>query len=166
MSCIRPGNRCCSGCSCTAERTATLITVSYRRRLAYERTNSGFAESYSSTCTEEDNVCPAGTNGISSQTECPHQTGYSQSSPKNNFFQWTKGDCTFKVKVRLDGMIAMIHEPEGISRVVKYVDNSVGNMNFFHVSFYQEYVCFLIYSTNMAYIFNLYLFFSLGTLAT
>ena len=114
--------------------------------------------------TEEDNVCPAGTNGISSQTECPHQTGYSQSSPKNNFFQWTKGGCTFKVKVRLDGMIAMIHEPEGISRVVKYVDNSVGNMNFFHVSLYQEYVCFLIYSTNMAI--YLICIFSLGTLAT
>ena len=103
-------------------------------------------------CGAEGDVCPAGTNSISDQSECPHQTGYSQSSPKSNFFQWTKGDCNFKVKVRLDGMIAMIHEPEGISRVVKYVDNSVGNMNFFHVSFISRICVFILsYPTNMTY---------------
>ena len=80
------------------------------------------------------NVCPAGTNSISDISSCTQNTGYDQWNPNNNFFQWTKGSCSMKVKVRLDGQIAIIHQPEGISRVVKYVSQGLGNINFFVVS--------------------------------
>ena len=63
------------------------------------------------------NICPAGTNSISDTSSCTQNTGYDQWKPNNNFFQWTKGSCSMKVKVRLDGQIAIIHQPEGISRV-------------------------------------------------
>ena len=80
------------------------------------------------------NVCPAGTNSISDTSSCTQNTGYDQWNPNNNFFQWTKGSCSMKVKVRLDGQIAIIHKPESISRVVKYVSQGLGNINFFVVS--------------------------------
>eukprot|EP00571_Detonula_confervacea_P017647 CAMPEP_0172312770 /NCGR_PEP_ID=MMETSP1058-20130122/18549_1 /TAXON_ID=83371 /ORGANISM="Detonula confervacea, Strain CCMP 353" /LENGTH=2999 /DNA_ID=CAMNT_0013026315 /DNA_START=101 /DNA_END=9097 /DNA_ORIENTATION=+ len=79
-------------------------------------------------------VCPAATNSISNQDKCSGQTGYNPGSPKYNHFSWTAGTCNIKVKVRLDGMVALVHSvPEAPFKVVKYVELGVGNMNFFHV---------------------------------
>ena len=47
-----------------------------------------------------------------------------------------------KVKVRLDGMVAMIHDAEGFANQVKYVSQGpLENMNFFHVSTYELILC-------------------------
>ena len=91
-------------------------------------------------CGGAQNVCPAGTNVIADQGKCSGQVGYSMGSPRFNHFHWTSSPCTFKIKVRLDGMVALVHVPEDASaNVVRYVEEGVGNMNFFHVrSYYQE----------------------------
>ena len=82
------------------------------------------------------NLCSAGTNIISDCGECCRQARSSTSHPKYNHFQWTDGACTIKIKVRLDAMVALIHEPDSASSVTRYVENSVLNMNFFHVRSY------------------------------
>lgn len=77
-------------------------------------------------------ICPAGTDRIQECNECCETIQYSSGNPKYNKFQWTEGDCSYQVKVRLDAMVAIVHVPE-TSRVVQYVQNSVKNMNFFHI---------------------------------
>lgn len=85
-------------------------------------------------CGGEENVCPAGTTAIAQSSQCSGQMNYNRWSPKETHFQWTAGSCEIKVKVRMDAMIALVHQPEGASRVVKYVDEpNSANMNFFHV---------------------------------
>ena len=83
-------------------------------------------------CGTDNDVCSGGTNAISSQN-CVNQIRYHSRWPMGNHFQWTKGSCDMKVKVRLDGMVAMIHEAEGFANQVKYVSQGLGNMNFFSV---------------------------------
>jgi uncharacterized protein (DUF1501 family) len=84
-------------------------------------------------CSGNGGVCPAGTNDVADSNSCLGQTAYNVAAPKYNHFQWTEGSCTTKVKVRLDGMLALVHFPESANKVVKYVENGVGNMNYFHV---------------------------------
>ena len=88
------------------------------------------------------NVCSGGTNAIPSQNRvnCVNQIRYHSRWPMGNHFQWTNGSCDMKVKVRLDGMVAMIHEAEGFANQVKYVSQD-SNMNFFHVSTYELILC-------------------------
>ena len=88
-------------------------------------------------CGDTTNVCPGETNRVSDQDHCRGQNKYSSNIPKTNHFHWTSGSCTINIKVRLDGMVALVHKPESATKVVKYVQNSVGNMNFFRVSYYR-----------------------------
>ncbi len=81
-------------------------------------------------------VCPAGTNEVNNADQCKNQVRYASSAPRYNHFQWTSGSCDIKIKVRLDGMVALVHVPQSASKVVKYVGlEAKDNMNFFHVSY-------------------------------
>ena len=88
-------------------------------------------------CGDSGDVCPGSTNGVDNDDQCKHQVKYRSSAPRYNHFQWTSGSCDIKMKVRLDGMVALVHVPESASDVVKYVGLSAAdNMNFFHVSYH------------------------------
>ena len=54
------------------------------------------------------NLCAAGTQNCN-DSACNGQKRYDSNHPKNNHFQWTDGGCDIKVKVRLDGMVALVH---------------------------------------------------------
>ena len=84
-------------------------------------------------CSGTGTVCPTETRSIANSAGCRGQTGWSIGSPQRNHFQWTSGTCQVQIKVRLDAMIALVHVPETAGSVVRAVENSVNNLNFFHV---------------------------------
>ena len=52
---------------------------------------------------DEAHICPAATNQISDFATCRDQTRqYSKNYPEYNFYQWTKGGCSYQVKINLD----------------------------------------------------------------
>ena len=56
-------------------------------------------------CGSDDlNICDGSIDNIGDCGNCCDQTrGYNSRNPEYNFFQWTKGGCSYQVKVHLDG---------------------------------------------------------------
>lgn len=97
----------------------------YNYKMEYHGERTLFASNSAQCLVDGGRVCDA--DGLIADNPLVNiRTNYDEIYPSKNTFFWTDAPCTLSLKVRFDGMVAIIHEPWGSpffdDKTVPYVD--------------------------------------------